>query len=105
MAPVLVTREYITKLLTPLIGQRDDRNARRKLHLTANITRGGQTRVDADICAISDKGITDCFFNKLELLRWEDIRSVQLVLRDHLDNIECEGDVLKLDHRALKVAA
>lgn len=105
-----VSREYLIELLTPLIGQRDDRNARLGLHLTANITRAGQTRagqtrVDADIQSITGKGITDLFFNRFELLRWEDIREVQLILKDGLGNIQMEGAVLALEHEAARAAA
>jgi hypothetical protein len=101
----IVSREYLVDLLTPLIGQRDDRAARRSLHLTANITRLGRTRVDADIQDISAKGITDCFDGRFELLTWEDIREVQLILHDGLGNIQMEGSVLELEHEARRAAA
>lgn len=100
-----VTRDYLIELLTPLIGQRDDRNARRGLHLTANISFGGHRRVDADICAISEKGITDCHFDMLRTIAWEDVREVQVILRDGLGEIQMEGAVLALDHRPARAAA
>lgn len=95
-----VTREYLIEALTPLIGQKLDVAKRTQRHLTANIARPGQRRYDADIRAITDEGIRDYFLDRIETLRWEDIREVQFVLRDGMGNVEREGAVLALSHDA-----
>lgn len=100
-----VTREYLIEALTPLIGQKLDRENLGKRRLSVNISRPGQTRVDADIRRITDEGIGDYFYGRVEILRWEDIREVQFVLRDHLDNIEYEGERLALEHAPMQAAA